>query len=157
MGHVDVAKGFLNAVERGVRDAEPEVAFRGHTAADLLGIVGGILEAEILREEGDLGAAIGVLETAVEIEDGLRYDEPEPLNFSARHWLGAALLEAERPADAEGVYRAALADHPHNGWSLFGLERALRAQDRTDEADEVLRAFRKEWASADVWIRASRF
>jgi len=157
MGHVDVARGFLNAVERGVRDAEPELAFRGHTAADLLGIVGGILEAEILREEGDLGAAIGLLEKAVEIEDGLRYDEPEPLNFSARHWLGAALLEAERPADAEGVYRAALADHPNNGWSLFGLERALRAQDRTDEADEVLRAFQKEWASADVWIRASRF
>ena len=156
MGHVDMAREFLDAVETGAREAE-EAAFRGHSAADLLGVVGGILEGEILREEGSLEAAIGAFEKAVEIEDGLRYDEPEPLNFSARHWLGAVLLEAWRPAEAEEVYQAALADHPHNGWSLFGLEQALRAQGRTAEADETRRAFEAAWARADVWIRASRF
>ena len=30
-----------------------------------------------------------------EIEDGIRYDEPEPLNFSVYQWLGDALHEAE--------------------------------------------------------------
>ena len=75
-----------------------------------------------------------VLEAAIEIEDGLRYDEPEPLNFSARHWLGDLLLELERYEEAEAVFEAALEDHPMNGWSLFGLEAALRAQDRSDEA-----------------------
>ncbi|MEZ4850063.1 MAG: hypothetical protein R3B93_15885 [Bacteroidia bacterium] len=35
----------------------------------------------------------------------LRWDEPEPFPFAARHWLGAALLEAKRYADAERVYR----------------------------------------------------
>ena len=156
MGHVDVAREFLDAVETGAREDE-EAAFRGHSAADLLAIVGGILEGEILREEGSLDEAIDAFEKAVEIEDGLRYDEPEPLNFSARDWLGAVLLEAGRPAEAEEVYRAALADHPHNGWSLFGLEQALRAQDRTAETDETRRAFEAAWARADVWIRASRF
>ena len=155
-GRVAVAKGYLDAVKTVARE-EDEAAFRGHSAEDLLGVVGGILEGEILREEGDLNAAIGVLERAVEIEDGLRYDEPEPLNFSARHWLGAILLEAGRPADAEAVYRGALADHPNNGWSLFGLEQALRAQGRTVEADDALEAFEREWASADTWIRSSRF
>ena len=53
------------------------------------------------------------------------YDEPEALPFAARHWLGAALLEAKRPADAERVYREDLKKHPHNGWSLFGLKQAL--------------------------------
>ena len=33
------------------------------------------------------------------------YDEPEPLPFAARHWLGAALLEAKRFEEAERVYR----------------------------------------------------
>ena len=156
MGHVDVAREFLDAVETGAREDE-EAAFRGHSAADLLAIVGGILEGEILREEGSLDEAIDTFEKAVEIEDGLRYDEPEPLNFSARDWLGGVLLEAGRPAEAEEVYRAALADHPHNGWSLFGLEQALRVQDRTADADETRRALEAAWARADVWIRASRF
>jgi len=156
LGQVSVARGYLDAVQTTARE-EDEASFRGHSAADLLGVVGAILEGEILRDEGDLDAAIGVLETAVEIEDGLTYDEPEPLNFSVRHWLGAILLEAGQPDEAETVYRTALADHPHNGWSLFGLEQALRAQDRTAEADEALRAFKAEWVYADTWIRASRF
>jgi len=155
-GRTAVARGYLDAVQTVARE-EDEAAFRGHSAEALLGVVGGILEGEILREEDDLDAAIVALERSVELEDGLRYDEPEPLNFSARHWLGAALLEAERPTDAEAVYRAALDDHPHNGWSLFGLEQALRAQKRTAEADEALAAFETEWADADTWIRSSRF
>jgi len=157
MGHVDIARGFLDLVRSGATETDEEVQFRGHTAADLLGVVGGILEGEIVRGEGDLEAAVAAFEKAVEIEDGLRYDEPEPLNFSARHWLGAALLEAGRPAEAEAVYRAELADHPHNGWSLLGLEQALHAQSRTADADETRRAFEQAWALADVWIRASRF
>jgi TolA-binding protein len=93
----------------------------------------------------------------VETEDSLRYDEPEPLNFSARHWLGAALLDAGRPTEAEVVYRAALADHPNNGWSLLGFALALEAQGRGDSALAARAEFERAWARADTWIRASRF
>ena len=119
--------------------------------------MGGILRAEILLEEDRIDDAIAVLEEAIRIEDGFGYDEPEPLNFSARHWLGAILLEAGRPAEAEKVYRLELEDHPFNGWSLFGLEKALRVQGKTGEADQTLREFQLAWARADVWIRSSRF
>ena len=156
-GHVGVARGFLEAIEEG-RTLAPEAAqFRGHTASDLLGIVGGILGGEILREEGRTEEAIASFERAVEIEDGLRYDEPEPLNFSARDWLGAILLEADRPVEAEAVYLEAIEDHPFNGWSLFGLEKALRAQGKIGQAEEVAKVFEASWARADVWIRSSRF
>lgn len=131
--------------------------FRGHSNEQLMGVVGGILEGELLREQGRLDEAVSVLETAVEIEDGLRYDEPEPLNFTARHWLGAVLLEAERWDRAEAVYRASLEDHPRNGWSLYGLEEALRAQGRNDEADGVHQEFASAWARADHWIQSSRY
>ena len=67
------------------------------------------------------------------------YDEPEPLPFPARHWLGAALLEAGRHADAERVYREDLERHPHNGWSLLGLQQALKAQGKTDDGGETSR------------------
>ena len=156
-GHVDVARGFLETIEEGRASAPEAVRFRGHTASDLLGIVGGVLEGEIFREEGRTAEAIASFERALEIEDGLRYDEPEPLNFSVRDWLGAVLLEADRPAEAEAVYRAALDDHPFNGWSLFGLEQALRAQGKVGEAEETAKVLETSWARADVWIRASRF
>ena len=154
---MDVARGFLEAVEEGRASAPEAAQFRGHTASDLLGIVGGILDGEIHREEGRIAEAIESFERAVEIEDGLRYDEPEPLNFSARDWLGAVLLEADRAVEAEAVYRAAIEDHPFNGWSLFGLERALRAQGKIGEADETAKILETSWARSDVWIRSSRF
>ena len=129
--------------------------FRFDSATLLLGTVGAILEGEIHREAGDAAAAIASFERAVSIEDQLEYSEPEPLPFGARHWLGAALLEAERFADAERVYREELADHPHNGWSLFGLKAALAGQGRSSA--EVDADFDASWARADTWIRASRF
>ena len=55
------------------------------------------------------------------------------------------------------VYGSALEDHPNNGWSLFGLEQALRAQGRDGEADEVGRRLDESWVMVDVLLRASRF
>ena len=156
-GHVGMARGFLEAIEEGRASAPEAVRFRGHTASDLLGIVWGVLDGEILREEGRTAQAIESFERALEIEDGLRYDEPEPLNFSVRDWLGAILLEVDRPSEAEAVYRAAIDDHPFNGWSLFGLEQALRAQGKVGEAEETAKILETSWARADVWLRASHF
>jgi tetratricopeptide (TPR) repeat protein len=123
----------------------------------LLGVVGAILEGELLRADDDLEGAIAVFEAGVEIEDGLRYDEPEPLGFSIRHWLGDALWEAERHDEAVEVFRAELIDHPNNGWSLFGLERSLRALDRDQEAGGVRARFREAWARSDTYIRSPIF
>lgn len=156
-GNPDSASVYLEHVDRAASTTDPAANFRGHSAGQLLGVTGGILRGEILREDGRLADAITAFERAVEVEDGLRYDEPEPLNFSARHWLGAALLEAGRAADAERIYRDELADHPNNGWSLFGLEQALRAQSRAAEADAVLIELQSAWARSDTRLRASRF
>jgi hypothetical protein len=71
--------------------------------------------------------------------------------------LGAVLLETGDPVQAELVYREALLDHPHNGWSLFGLAQALRAQGRSAEAEAVATQLAERWARADVWLRGSRF
>ena len=156
-GDVSQARHYLNEVESGAEGASERAIFRQHSAKDMLAIVGGILKGEMLREEGQLSEAIEIFKQAVEVEDQLEYDEPEPLNFSVRDWLGAALLEAERFSEAEEVYRLALEDHPHNGWSLFGLEEALRNQGKRGPADEALRAFEVAWQRSDVWLTASRF
>jgi tetratricopeptide (TPR) repeat protein len=126
-----------------------------HPAGRLLGVLAGILEGEIARTAPDVPLAIAAFERAVKLDDELEVDEPEPLPFPARHWLGAALLEAGRHADAERVYRDDLKEHPHNGWSLLGLQMAMKAQGKpTAEVDADLQA---SWSRSDTWIRASRF
>lgn len=156
-GAADSARAHLERVQDLIDEHGDEAQFRGHTATQLLGVTGGLLESEILRMEGDLAGALTVLETAVALEDELRYDEPEPLNFSARHWLGALQLEMGDAEAAEATYREALVDHPLNGWSLYGLEQALRAQVRHGDAELVKVEFDTSWYDADIWIRSSRY
>ena len=157
-GEADLARVYLDRVMEATESIPEDVLIRNrHTAAQLLGIAGAILEGEILHDEGRLEEAIDAFERAVEIHEGLSYDEPEPLPFGAHHWLGAALLEAGRPAEAEEVYRASLEMHPHNGWSVFGIEQALRAQGRDAEAEEANVWFRDVWSDTDTLIRSSRF
>ena len=152
-GERDFSEVYLARVLEVAETSEDEL--RNHDAAHLLGIAGSILEGELHRDAGDDMMAIASFEKAVTLEDELTYDEPEPLPFSARHWLGAVLIDVERFEEAEQVYRDELADHPHNGWSLFGLQTALEAQGKSSpEVDEDLE---KSWSRSDIWLRASRF
>ena len=148
----DAAAGRAH-LERLVGAAAMQARFRFHDAEHLLGSLIGILEGEILRLSGDLSGGIAAFERGVRLEGQMIYDEPEPLPFSARHWLGAALLDAGRAADAERVFREELANHPKNGWSLFGLEQALTAQGKPTA--DIHREFEASWARADYWLRRS--
>lgn len=151
-GDDDFADVYLQRVLETAKTSEARLRF--HSAEHLLGVVAAILEGEINSKRGDLSAAIASFERAVAIEDQLGYDEPEPLPFAARHWLGVALLEAGRHSDAERIYREDIADHPHNGWSLFGLKTALEAQGKPDPV--VNTDLEASWARSDTWLRASK-
>ena len=85
------------------------------------------------------------------------YDEPPGWHSPTRQTLGQFLLDFGKASEAEKVYREDLVRNPENGWSLFGLSHALRAQRRTPEADEVDRRFEAAWKNADVTLVASRF
>ena len=152
-GDTDFAKLYLGRVKKAADTSTQE--FRTHPAKRLLGLLAHLLEGEILWKEKDLPGAITAFERAVQLDDELEYDEPEPLPFTARHWLGAALVEAKRFPEAEKVYRDELKDHPHNGWSLLGLQQALKGQGKSDP--EVDKDFAASWARADHWVRTSRF
>ena len=89
-------------------------------------------------------------------EDALRYDEPPDWIQPVRHALGAALVKANRPVEAAAVYREDLKRLPENGWSLFGLAKALKMQ-KSDEAGEFQERFAKIWANADVKLMSSCF
>ncbi len=152
-GDADFAKVYAGRVL--TASDSSKASFRGHSAKHLLGTVGNILMGEIHRSNGNSAEALKAFKLAAELEDQMAYDEPEPLPFAARHWLGAFQLEQGAYVDAEATYREELLDHPHNGWSLFGLLEALKGQKKTDAAIQA--DFDRSWARSDTWIRGSRF
>jgi tetratricopeptide (TPR) repeat protein len=115
------------------------------------------LAGEIATRRGDLAAGITHFREAATIEDAGLYFEPPKWYYPIRHSLGAALLKAGHHAEAEQVYREDLRRFPENGWSLFGLAQALRAQGKTTEAAAADARFRRAWATTDVTLTASRF
>src|SRR6185295_18043497 len=110
---------------------------------------------EIAYHRADLGEAVARLEEAVQLEDGLKFDDPPPWTTPSRHALGAVLLEAGKPAEADAVYRADLKRFPENAWSLWGLSKALEAQGKTGEAAAAKARFEAQWARADIPMETS--
>jgi tetratricopeptide (TPR) repeat protein len=114
-----------------------------------------ILQGERARVMGESGAAISHLRTAVEIQDALPYMEPPYWYYPVRQSLGAALLQAGKPAEAERAFEQSLEDFPNNGWSLYGLMEAQKAQG-DEAARETEQRFRQAWAGAPDEIDLNR-
>lgn len=127
------------------------------TERALLKIAERLLAGEIAARRQKYDDAIKLFKDAVKLEDGLPYTEPPFWPIPVRHYLGAALLIAGQPSDAEAVYRADLAKNPNNGWAFFGLTQSLRAQQKSGEAETMEQLFKTAWTHADVTLTASRF
>jgi tetratricopeptide (TPR) repeat protein len=123
----------------------------------ILAIAPEALGGEIAAARKQYDSAVAHLERAVRLEDALVYTEPAEWHYPPRHALGALLFEAGRPAEAETVYWEDLRRNPDNGWALFGLEQALRAQNKNADADIIAGRFKKAWARADVTLTGSRY
>jgi tetratricopeptide (TPR) repeat protein len=116
------------------------------------------LEGAIAEARKDHAKAIELLRNVVELEIVFTNKGGElgrPL-ISARQRLGAVLLAAGQPAEAEAVYRKDLEVIPENGWSLFGLAQALDAQHKP-EAAAVRARFEAAWKLADIKLTSSVF
>jgi len=115
------------------------------------------LMAEIAQRAGRFDEAAAHFKAAMAIEDGILYFEPPTWYYPIRHSLGAVLLQAGKPAEAETAYRDDLKRFPENGWALFGLLQALRAQGKVAETAGVEARFRAAWKDADVTLTSTRF
>jgi tetratricopeptide (TPR) repeat protein len=125
-------------------------------ATPVVAIARDVLRGELAAHRGDVDGAVAALEAAVAGEDALGYMEPPDWALPVRQTLGAVLLQAGRAPAAEAAFRADLATWPENGWSLRGLEQALAAQQRDDEAAAVRARFDVAWQWADTPLDAPR-
>jgi tetratricopeptide (TPR) repeat protein len=138
-----------------IKKVPAEASMGNNTAQGILAICTPMLEGEILVREGKVDAGIAKLREAINAEDVLKYDEPPGWIIPVRHALGATLIQSGRFGAAEEVYREDLKRLPNNGWSLFGLARSLKLQNKTKEAEEFDARFKKVWGSADTQITSS--
>jgi tetratricopeptide (TPR) repeat protein len=116
-----------------------------------------LIDGEIARLKGDLATAVASFQKAFLLEQVIPYTEPPYWHQPVAHILGAALLQAKRPAEAEVVYRQSLKSYRVDGWALFGLAQALDAQGKKAEAEQVRAQFNDAWRMADIKLTSSRF
>jgi tetratricopeptide (TPR) repeat protein len=137
----------------GLAKVPAEATFHNNKTSEIATLMSAMVEGELLMREGKTDEGLSKLREAVKLEDNLRYDEPPAWMIPARHALGAFLLKHGQLAEAEQVYREDLKHLPNNGWSLFGLSQALKAQNK--DASETEAQFAKVWAKADIQIKSS--
>lgn len=157
MGRIPGAEGehfvLTGLAKQFRRDRSPE----DKTARTMLRIAERLLAGDIAARRQKYDEAIRILREGVTLEESLPYTEPPYWPIPVRHYLGAMLLTAGRPAEAEQVYREDLRRNPQNGWSLWGLIQSLRAQHKGGEADTIDGQFKSAWTYADITLPASRF
>ena len=151
-GNIESAKATLDSLWELTNTTTAR--FRFHDGKDIVGTMAGILEGEIAWIEGNMEAAIDSFKKATEFYENLNYDEPEPLPFSPRHWLGAAYLKIGAYSNALIQYEKDLSEHPHNIWGLWGAKESLSNLDRTDLSIDD--DFDNTKSTSDIWLPSTK-
>ena len=115
LSSLSALRNAMGAVDRYVS------ATKGET---LLTIAEEIVRGELAYAEGSTLEGLARLERAVRLEDSLVYNAPPEWYFPVRHFLGAMLLDAGRPNEAEVIYAADLRNNPENRRVDFRAERS---------------------------------
>ena len=117
-----------------------QTTFSANTGVAIVQIAPEIVAGEIALKRGDLDRAIAHFDRAVRYEDALVYQEPPDWHVPARQNLAAALLAADRAAEAETVLWEDLKRNPEHGWTLALLSKALKTQDKSRTRRSSMRA-----------------
>lgn len=128
----------------------------GVPAYEVLEIAQLVLKGRIAQGRKQYDDAVTALEKAVKLQDALPYTEPPYWYYPARQTLGATLLLAGRPADAERVFMESLMDAPNNGWALYGLMKAQAARGDKEAAKQSKALFEKAWAGRSQKLELAR-
>jgi len=159
MGHASRAETEYENLRLILNDpaVEKVTIWEINRAKDLLDIASDVLAGEVFAAKGRLDEAIDRLESGVQKEAALAFDEPPPWYFPVNQALGALLLEAGRLEKAENVFRKDLHKNSENPWSLFGLMLTLEKSGRHAEAADFEKRFRRAWARADIELTRPYF
>ncbi|KAK5651778.1 hypothetical protein OQA88_11645 [Cercophora sp. LCS_1] len=163
-GCVDEAEKEKARFTEAVKRVQPSRTVFNNTCLDILAVASAMLEGELEYRRGNFDPAFEHLRRAIELDDGLPYDEPWGWMQPTRHAYGALLLEQDRVSDALEVYAADLGfsdalpralQHRGNVWALHGYYECLTRLGREAEARLVKPQLEVALAVADIEIKAS--
>jgi tetratricopeptide (TPR) repeat protein len=151
-GRLELAESERQDFRRSSQQVSENVEFRGdlNSLSTIVDLAASVLDATICWATGDRVLAVKRWVEAVQIQDSLNYNEPPDWYYPVRESLGAALLLAAEPDQAERVFRADLQRNPQNPRSLYGLWKSLVAQEKFKESRQVEAEFKSSWGNADV-------
>jgi tetratricopeptide (TPR) repeat protein len=144
-----------DAFKKTVADTPETTPWGRDFAVRVLEVSEYFIAGEIALQKGEWDRAAELLEKSAAIEDTLSYGEPPQWLQPVRHTLGAVYMKSGKYKEAERVYREDLAKWPKNGWSLYGLSRALEEQGEAEEAKAAMQEHQRIWAKADAPIATS--
>lgn len=158
-GEISQAQEELESLQDLAKDAELEelLANYNNPSSAVIPVAIHVLSGEMAASQGQIAKAIGLLEQGVMFEEQLVYSEPPAWHIPVRQNLGAVLLQANKPREAQKVYEEDLKVYRENGWSLFGLYQSHLMQGNSREAQQYQLRFNKAWEEADVALTSSRF
>jgi tetratricopeptide (TPR) repeat protein len=163
-GRAQIGQDVLDEAQReldelNARFADPRLPkmtiWNINNGKDVVAVAVEVLSGELAAARGDVAQGIEHLRKAVTLEDALRYNEPPDWFYPVRQSLGAMLLTSGDAAGAQQAFEQDLRIYRENGWSLYGLALALRAQGDAASAQAVEERFHKAWAHADFELKQS--
>jgi tetratricopeptide (TPR) repeat protein len=155
------------------RQVPPDLSWGNNKATAYFPLMNYLLSGHLAEHGGNRAGAIELFKLAVNEEDQLIYDEPNPWLLTVRETLGGAYLRNSQFPEAERVFKDDLKPqkNPGNGRSLFGLWKSLegqcsqgpvqpvkakavglkpRGKCQPDKVKKAEKDFRKAWQYADV-------
>ena len=163
-GQHDLAQGEFQAFLDAKAQVQESRVVIHNLAIDVLEIAEQMAAGEQHYKSGDHETGLGHLREAVNLSDGLKYDEPWGWMQPPRHALAALLMEQEQYEEAEANYRADLgldstlrrsSQHPGNVWALHGLRECLVKRREKSELMHIEHQLNFAVARAEVPITAS--
>ncbi|MBV1797797.1 tetratricopeptide repeat protein [Siccirubricoccus sp. G192] len=151
LGRAGEARGEVAAIgELAQTPGIAELGRLGVPGTDVLGIAAKVVQARLAQTEGDHARAATLFAEAAAAQDRLPYMEPPFWYYPVQQSLGAALLAAGRPGEAEAAFREALRRSPNNGWAAAGLLRVAEARGDGDGIAAARTLLQRNWFGNDL-------
>ncbi|HWK64455.1 MAG TPA: hypothetical protein VNS34_05920 [Rhizobiaceae bacterium] len=128
----------------------------GVPALPVLEVAQNVVLARASQAENDDSAAIEMWKKAAATEDTIPYMEPPFWYYPVRQSLGAALLKAGHPEEAQKEFDAALERSRGSAWALYGLQETARAKGDAAAESKAAERFSKAWQGDASFLNLER-
>jgi tetratricopeptide (TPR) repeat protein len=151
----EAERGAMEQIYKGLPDGPSGIMPFGWSTTHDIAVTA--LNGRIAAARGDFTTAIECWRAEVAVQDKMGFQDPPAWFYPMRESLGAALLRSGQNVEAEEVFREDLKRNPRNPRSLFGLWKALEAENKPADAEAARHTFELAWKGGTTRLRIEDF